>query len=123
VLSCAVAFGQAPTPMSIEALADVTVEPQNFHGHGEKGRLGYFRSTAAEAVTVVIKKGQRFKMLKELGEGSCRIEVEGNSFDLQSCPWLPGFTHHEEDVYRVAQVVSRWERRAQFGMMPRLTGT
>jgi hypothetical protein len=103
LLRCAMAFGQAPTNMTIEVLADVSLEPQSLHDHGEKGRLDYFRSTAASAITVVIKKGQRFKMLKYLGEGSCRIEFEGNTFDLGSCPWLPGFTHHEEDVYRVTQ--------------------
>lgn len=66
-----------------------------------KTRIDYFRATTAAAVVVELNKGQRFEMVQDLGEGSCRIEFEGNRFDLQSCPWLPGFRDPQSDVFRV----------------------
>jgi hypothetical protein len=101
MVACHQVVGQPATRTCIEVLRDVRIEPQVFGRAGEKGRLDYFRSSTASPVVIDLVQGQRFEMVLELGEGSCRIEIERQSFDLQSCPWLPGFVSRQDDVYRV----------------------
>jgi hypothetical protein len=40
-------------------------------------------------------------MLQVNKEGGCRIEFEKKQYDVSSCPWLDGFTDHQEDVFKV----------------------
>jgi hypothetical protein len=101
LLSCNQVGSQERESVLIEVLSDVRIEPQVLGRSGEKGRLDYFRATTPAAVVLELNKGQRFEMVQDLGEGSCRIEFEGNRFDLQSCPWLPGFRDPQSDVFRV----------------------
>ena len=49
----------------------------------------------------VIKKGQRFQMVADLGEGECRIRIEKRVFELGSCPWMEGFADNQMDIFRV----------------------
>src|SRR5262245_51656032 len=79
----------------VEVLRDVRLEPQVFGRAGEIGRLDYFMTSAKSAPSLTLARGQRVRVLRELGEGSCRIEVAGDTFDLQSCPWLAGFTNRQ----------------------------
>ena len=98
---CDQGVAQPESQTFVEVLRDVRLEPQVFGRAGEKGRLDYFRTSAKSALTLNLARGQRVRVLRELGEGSCRIEIAGDTFDLQSCPWLPGFVDGQDDVYRV----------------------
>jgi hypothetical protein len=40
-------------------------------------------------------------------EGGCRIEFEEALYELISCPWVPGFTDNQEDVYRIVGFENR----------------
>ena len=54
-----------------------------------------------------IKKGERFLMIEIHAEGGCTIKVQQGQFFVGSCPWLDGFTDHQEDVYKVVSVKKR----------------
>jgi hypothetical protein len=60
----------------------------------------------APGESFTIKKGQRFLMVKVYSEGECRIEFERRQYDVSSCPWMDGFTDHQEDVFKVVSVDS-----------------
>ena len=45
-------------------------------------------------------------MVKIYDEGGCRIEFEKKRYDVSSCPWLDGFTDHQQDVFRVVSTRS-----------------
>jgi hypothetical protein len=79
------------------------IEPR-VSGHGdEDGHLYYSRTTRPEPALVRLSKGQRFRMTESLGEGSCWIAFDGAKYQLESCPWLPGFVHTQADVFRALQ--------------------
>jgi hypothetical protein len=82
-------------PATIEALQDVpaqSVEPP----HQLRGVL-----YVSGGRSFTIAKGQRFLMVRVYGEGECRIKFENREYDVSSCPWLDGFTDHQEDVFKV----------------------
>ena len=101
VLGYPPAAAQPQARLAIEVLQGVRLEPLVFGRPGEKGRLDYYRATTSGAVALELEPGERFAMVAELGEGGCRIEYQGDTFDLQSCYWLPGFLKRQDDVYRV----------------------
>ena len=82
-------------PATIEALRDVpaqSVQPPS-------QLRGVLYVTGGKSFT--IKKGQRFLMVKVFDEGECRLKIENKEYQVSSCPWLDGFTDHQEDVFRV----------------------
>jgi hypothetical protein len=82
-------------PATIEALEDVPVHSVQ-PSHQLRGVLYVAGNT-----TFTIKRGQRFSMVKVLGEGECRIKFEKKEYTVSSCPWLDGFTDHQEDIFKV----------------------
>jgi hypothetical protein len=82
-------------PVTIEALRDVPAHAEETRGQA-RGVLNLGRG---ESFTV--KKGQRFLMVEIHDEGGCRIQFEKKQYDVSSCPWLDGFTDHQEDVFKV----------------------
>ncbi|MEP6832120.1 MAG: hypothetical protein ABJB74_01950 [Gemmatimonas sp.] len=83
-------------PVVIEALRDVQVIKEN-----SDGTSGQHRGVLYSHDTLHIAKSTRFTMIKELGEGECRVRVKERELELSSCPWLPGFTDHQSDIFRV----------------------
>jgi hypothetical protein len=94
-------------PVTIEALEDVPAQveetAQQVRGVLYVGRGPLF----------TVKKGRRFLMLKVNKEGGCRIEFEKKQYDVSSCPWLDGFTDHQEDVFKVVS-----ERQGRHAVTP-----
>jgi hypothetical protein len=83
-------------PVTIEALQDVAAHAE------ETGRQVRGVLYVGRGQSFTIKKGRRFLMVKILyDEGGCRIEFEKRQYDVSSCPWLDGFTDHQEDVFKV----------------------
>lgn len=83
-------------PVTIETLVDV---PAHAEGAARQVRGVLYISPDEQPFTV--KKGQRFLMVKIHGEGGCRIEFEKKQYNVNSCPWLEGFTDHQEDIFKV----------------------
>jgi hypothetical protein len=82
-------------PATIEALRDVpthSVQPP-------RQSRGILYVSGKRSFT--IRKGQRFLMVKVFDEGECRIKFENREYDVSSCPWLDGFSDHQEDVFKV----------------------
>ena len=86
-------------PVTIEVTRDVPV----------KASQGYFqeRGTLYSSTDFVIPKGERFRTVELGAEGSCEIEYQRERFPLSSCPWMPGFTDHQSDIYVVVEVSKR----------------
>jgi len=82
-------------PVTIEALQDVPAHAE------ETGRQVRGVLYVGLGQSFTIKKGRRFLMVKVFDEGECRIEFEKRQYDVSSCPWLDGFTDHQEDVFKV----------------------
>ena len=91
-------------PITIEALRDVPVKATERRPDGSYGRE---RGTLYSRSSFRINKGQRFQMVTMLGEGSCRIEFQSALYELSSCPWVPGFTDQQTDVFRIVAFVNR----------------
>jgi hypothetical protein len=91
-------------PITIEVLRDVPVKASERRADGSYGqeRGSLYSSTAFR-----ISRGQRFKMVEALGEGSCRIAFQGSEYVLSSCPWVPGFTDNQADIFSVVEFQNR----------------
>jgi len=79
--------------LTVEVQRDVEV--RRSEGGAEK------RGTLYSSKTFVIRKGERFEMVQHLGEGGCRVRFKGQLYDLNSCPWLPGFRDQQADIFKV----------------------
>jgi hypothetical protein len=82
-------------PITIEVQRNVDVR-HNTQPYESKGVLYLYEPTAKD---FRLKKGQRFQMVETLSEGGCRIRFKGKLFAITSCPWLGGFTDHQENVF------------------------
>ena len=89
--------GRKALPITIEVQRDVEVK-HNSLPYELKGVLYLYEPTAKD---FQLKKGQRFQMIEVLSEGGCRISVGGKNFAITSCPWLDGFSDHQENVFRI----------------------
>jgi hypothetical protein len=90
-------------PVTIEVRQDVEVVQDALKQ--VRGKL-YVLLLGAEPFW--IRKGQRFEMIEEHGEGECRIRFEGKEYLASSCPWLEGFTDHQREIF---QVVAKPKRK------------
>src|SRR5215471_17382197 len=89
-------------PVTIEVKQDIEVTRE------VSGQLrGKLYALPLGAEPFWIRKGQRFEMLEELGEGECRIRFEGKEYLASSCPWLEGFTDHQADIFQVVTPASK----------------
>jgi hypothetical protein len=86
-------------PITIEVTRDVPVKASQ--GPWQE------RGTLYSGADFVIPKGARFRMIERGAEGSCKIEYQQQRFELSSCPWMPGFTDHQSEIYVVVEVASR----------------
>jgi hypothetical protein len=91
-------------PITIETLHDVPVKSTERRPDGSYGQE---RGTLYSGTSFRIDKGQRFQMVAMLGEGSCRIGLQGALYELSSCPWMPGFTDQQTDVFRIVAFDNR----------------
>jgi hypothetical protein len=82
-------------PVTIEALQDVPAHVEE--AGGERRGVLYI----GRGESFLVKKGQRFLMVKVGQEGGCRIEFEKRQYDVSSCPWLDGFRDHQEDIFGI----------------------
>ncbi len=90
-------------PITIEVAQNVPVKTSERRADGSYGQE---RGSLYSGTAFRIRSGQRFRMIETLGEGSCRIEFQGSLYDLSSCPWLPGFTDNQADIYRIVEIQS-----------------
>jgi hypothetical protein len=67
-------------PVTIEALQDVPAHVEEAGGQ-KRGVLYVGRGQS-----FIVKKGQRFLMVKVNQEGGCRIDFEKRQYDVSSCP-------------------------------------
>jgi hypothetical protein len=97
--------GQSEPIASIEVLMDVFIEPAMGGLTSERGHLYYYRVASRVPSETPprarVPAGQRLAMLAYLGSGRCRIAFEGRVFDVSSCPWLPGSTDRDDDIFRI----------------------
>ena len=97
-LAAAPVWDGTSLPITIEVLRDVAVKSSE---RKPDGSYGQERGTLYSRSSFHIAKGQRFRMIAILGEGGCRIEFQGALHELSSCPWVPGFTDAQADVFRI----------------------
>ena len=97
VVAAAGAQQSVVMPLTIEALRDVPVRTSERRADGS---FGQERGVLYSHVAFVIPKGERFRMVEQLGEGSCRVEIRATQYVLSFCPWLPGFTDQQLDVFQ-----------------------
>jgi len=87
-------------PITIEVTRDVPVKTleimPNPSYSQERGSL--YSNTA-----FLIREGQRFQMIKMGMEGGCLIEYKGSQYELISCPWTPGFTDNQSDIFVIVE--------------------
>ena len=88
----------ASLPITIEVTQDVPVKTTERKANGSYGQE---RGTLYSGVALMIPKGERFQMVQMLREGSCRIAFRGAEHLLASCPWVPGFTDNQADIFRI----------------------
>ena len=88
-----VEFCESDLPLTIEVTQDVQVKSS------ESG--GQQCGTLYAAADLRIGKGQRFQMITIGQEGGCRIMFQDAEHDLSSCPWLPGFRDHQQEIFLV----------------------
>ena len=88
-------------PITIEVLKDVPVRTSERRSDGS---FGLERGKLYSNQSFQIAAGERFRMIQMLTEGECRIEYHGSSYLLSSCPWMSGFTDHQEDIFRIVGV-------------------
>ncbi len=91
-------------PITIEVLRDVSVKASERRADRSYAQE---RGTLYSSTAFRIGNGQRFQMVELLGEGSCRIEFQGTEYILSSCPWLPGFTDKQADIFSIIAVQNR----------------
>jgi hypothetical protein len=91
-------------PITIEVLTDVQVRTSERRADGSYGQQ---RGVLYSSTAFLIGKGQRLRMVEMLGEGACRIELDGARHMLNSCPWLPGFTDNQADIYKIVEFQNR----------------
>ncbi len=89
---------QLKTPITIEALRDVEVRTSERLPNGTQRQV---RGVLYSSKAFIIRKGSRFQMIRDLGEGECMIRFKAREYELSSCPWMDGFTDHQSDVYKV----------------------
>jgi hypothetical protein len=86
--------GDADLPVTISILQDVQV-------NAVAENPGADAASRYSLVTLGFRKTQQFQMIDIHLEGGCRILFEDREYDMASCPWLPGFRDHEEDIFKV----------------------
>lgn len=85
-------------PITIEVLRDVPVKTS---ARRTDGSYGHERGSLYSGTAFRISKGQRFQRVEMSGEGGCRIEFQGSQYALSSCPWVPGFTDNQGDIFSI----------------------
>jgi hypothetical protein len=100
--STATAHARTRVPLTIEAKQDVEVLV-GFASKEVRGKLYVWQTYPGHAseTPFVIRRGERFQMIKDEGEGQCRIRYRGKTHQLTSCPWLDGFTDHQQDIFQI----------------------
>jgi tetratricopeptide (TPR) repeat protein len=92
------------TDVTIEIMSAVHVEPWIPGRARLPGQLYYFRAAmrdrAGFQTSFDLVPGQRFRMVADLGDGSCRIEHEQRSYDVDTCPWLRNGAERQSEFFR-----------------------
>lgn len=88
-------------PDTIEVTRDVEVT----HNTSSSEARGTLHLQDVHALPFWIREGQRFQTLNAGSEGSCQIAFKGRKYGLTSCPWLPGFTDHQSDIFKRSMLV------------------
>jgi hypothetical protein len=88
-----VAWDRKSVPITVEVTRDVPVKNCGF----EQGAL-------CARAEFVIPRGGRFQMLAVGLEGGCTIEYRGVQHEVSSCPWVPGFTDPQANVFVIVEV-------------------
>src|SRR4051812_45525286 len=91
------AWYRSQLPVTLKVAQNVEVNPPT--ASPERHLRGTL-VTSGDVKAFTIKKGETFQMTKLLGEGECRIRYLNKDYDLDSCPWLEGFTDRETDIYQ-----------------------
>lgn len=79
-------------PLTVEVTQDVPVKTSTDGDWSQRGTL--YSTTETR-----IEKGQRFQMIEIGNEGGCRISFQGLEYEIFSCPWLPGFSDQQKDIF------------------------
>jgi hypothetical protein len=86
-------------PKTIEVLGNVDV----VHNSVPKQQRGRLYLDDNKVMPFRLKKGETFVMVGVGSEGGCRIRFKATIYGLASCPWLDGFTDHQDDIFRVVK--------------------
>lgn len=89
---------QKPKPIIVEAQRDVEIRTSE---QLPDGRSYQMRGVLYADSSFQLRKGQRFHTIAIYSEGGCRIRLDEREYMLRSCPWLPGFTDHQSDTFKV----------------------
>lgn len=93
---------QLRLPATIEVLRDVEVtRPQEGDGILPDAHGYLSLSAPPNATPFRIARGQRFEMMKYLGNGACRIRFQKREYDVSDCYWTVGYSDMHTDVFRV----------------------
>ena len=95
-LVSSVGFAETTTPYFVRLKREVLVK--SCEGEIRPNELC---ANVGQGIPLRLHKGSVFKVLKDIGEGECEIEIEGKIFSISSCSWMDGFTDHEAGTYEV----------------------
>ncbi len=84
-------------PVTISVLQDVQINAVEENSGSDGAEPG----SRYSLVTLGIRRDQQFQMIDIHLEGGCRIMFGDKQYDLASCPWLPGFRDHQENIFKV----------------------
>jgi hypothetical protein len=74
-------------------------------------RYEHHPTEGVRTAPLVIRKGDTFEMIAEGQEGGCRIRYAARVISL-TCPWLPGFTDPQRDIFEMVSRVPHAQQRA-----------
>src|ERR1700683_95390 len=95
-LVSSVGFSETATPYFVRLKKEVLVK--SCEGEIRPMELC---TNAGQGIPLRLNKGSVFKVIKNIGEGECEIEIKGKVFSISSCSWMDGFADHEVGTYEV----------------------
>jgi hypothetical protein len=90
-------------PITVQVSKDVPV--RSIQKHSQTGAR-MERGTLYSKQEFVITAGEQFRVTELSREGMCTIEYRGRNHFLHACPWMPGFSDPQMDIFSIIKVGS-----------------
>ena len=100
-IAAGVQWDGTTTPITIQVSKDVPVRSMLQHSQtGARMERGVLYSTEE----FVIAGGEQFTVKELSAEGMCTVVYRSRSHFLHACPWMPGFSDPQDDIFKIIKV-------------------